>query len=146
MSTRLCIIHRIDTGEVLAQTPMPEGTELAGKRAALLAVGYALQEVPGWPMNQYGGNTMSRKAAAKKATKKVPSKKHTTKYPNVHVQLTGQPGPGLTILGRAVRALQQAGVPKEERERFFAEAVSNGYDHLIGTVMRWVAVDAKEAR
>jgi hypothetical protein len=37
-------------------------------------------------------------------------------------------------------ALKKAGVPEEEREEFWADALSGDYNHLLATCMAWVAV------
>ena len=62
------------------------------------------------------------------------------KYPNVRVQLAGTDGNAFAVLAKVKRALQDAGVPQEEREEFFQEATSGDYDHLLQTAMRWVDV------
>ena len=66
------------------------------------------------------------------------------KYPNVVVELVGEDGNAFAILGRVRRALREAGVGKAEVDAFTAEATSGNYDHLLQTVMRWVAVDEPE--
>jgi len=62
------------------------------------------------------------------------------KYPDIVVQLTGEDGNAFAILGRVSQALRRGGVPKEERDKFFAEAQSGDYDNLLVTCMRWVNV------
>jgi hypothetical protein len=62
------------------------------------------------------------------------------KHPEVTVEMIGQDGNAFAILGRVQRAMRRAGVPKEERDAFMAEATAGDYDHLLGTVMRWVDV------
>lgn len=62
------------------------------------------------------------------------------KYPKVRVQLTGRDGNAFAILGAVTGALRRAGVSKEERDAFQAEATSGDYDHLLATAMRWVEV------
>ncbi|MBZ0172755.1 MAG: hypothetical protein K8E66_10275 [Phycisphaerales bacterium] len=44
-------------------------------------------------------------------------------------------------MGRVTLAPRRAGVLKEDRDAFVAEATSGDYDHLLQTVMRWVATD-----
>ena len=63
------------------------------------------------------------------------------KYPHIAVPLTGEDGNAYSILGRVSHALRQAGVSQAEREAFLQEATTGDYDHLVQTVMRWVAVD-----
>lgn len=66
------------------------------------------------------------------------------KYPQVNVQMVGEDGNAFAILGRVQKALRQAGIGKEERDAFMAEATNGNYDHLLGTVMKWVNVDGAE--
>ena len=70
-------------------------------------------------------------------------RKHSdsVKFPNVKVRLVGEDGNAFAILGRVTRAMRRAYVPKKERDAFMAEATSGDYDHLLGTVMKWVSVD-----
>lgn len=62
------------------------------------------------------------------------------KYPNVSVKLIGEDGNAFVILGKVLKALKKAGVPKDEMEKFKSEAISGDYDHLLQTVMKWVEV------
>jgi hypothetical protein len=65
----------------------------------------------------------------------------TVKYPHVKVQLVGEDGNAYAILGRVSRAMRAAGIAKEERDKFFAEATSGDYDHLLRICMAWVDCD-----
>ena len=60
------------------------------------------------------------------------------RYPDVHVQLSGEDGSAFAILGRVNRALRDARVPRAELDQFQMEATSGDYDHLLATAMRWV--------
>jgi len=62
------------------------------------------------------------------------------KYPEIKVRLVGEDGNAFAILGRVSGAMRKAGVSKEERDQFFAEAMSGDYDHLLQTCMKWVNV------
>jgi len=62
------------------------------------------------------------------------------RYPEVAVELVGSDGNAFAILGAVGKALRRAGVSKEERDAFFAEATAGDYDHLLATAMRWVDV------
>ena len=62
------------------------------------------------------------------------------KFPGVSVQLSGQDGNALAIMGRVSAALRQAGVSDEEITLFLEESTSGDYDHLMQTAMRWVDV------
>jgi hypothetical protein len=59
---------------------------------------------------------------------------------DVDVQLSGNDGNAFIVLGSVSKALQRAGVPKVERDKFYAEATSGDYDHLLGVCMQWVNV------
>ena len=63
-----------------------------------------------------------------------------TKYPEIEVQLTGQDGNAMYIIGKVHRALFKAGVSKAERDRFIEEAHSGDYDNVLRTAMKWVDV------
>jgi hypothetical protein len=58
----------------------------------------------------------------------------------IEVQLSGEDGNAMTILSNVGRALMRNGVPKEEVNAFYAEAMSSDYDHLLLTASRWVNV------
>ena len=60
------------------------------------------------------------------------------KYPDVHVQLTGEDGNVFFIMGRIGTALRRANVPQEEIDKFYEEAKSSDYDNALQTVMKWV--------
>lgn len=62
------------------------------------------------------------------------------KYPDIHVQLTGQDGNAFTMITRVMGDMRAAKVPVEERDAFMAEVTSGDYDHVIQTIMRWVDV------
>jgi hypothetical protein len=70
---------------------------------------------------------------------------HVTKpgsvhYPWVEVRLTGTDGNALAIVARVRRALEHFGVDDDECEAFVHEALSDGYDNVLATAMKWVAV------
>jgi hypothetical protein len=62
------------------------------------------------------------------------------KYPNVHVQLSGQDGNAFAIMGAVQKALRRHGVPQEEIAKYTEESMSGDYDNLLQTAMRWVDV------
>jgi hypothetical protein len=62
------------------------------------------------------------------------------KHPEIKVKLVGTDGNAFAVLGKISAALKKAGVPKEERDEFFNEAMSGDYNHLLGTAMQWVNV------
>lgn len=63
------------------------------------------------------------------------------KYPNITVQLTGQDGNAMMIIGRVSTALRRGKVPPEEVAKFREEATSGDYDNVLQTAMRWVEVE-----
>ena len=63
------------------------------------------------------------------------------RYPEVCVQLTGEGGNAVAIVGRVDRALFNGGVKLPIRQKFREEATSGDYDHVIQTVMEWVDVE-----
>lgn len=62
------------------------------------------------------------------------------KYPDVHVQLTGEDGNAYAIMGQVISALRRAGVSAEEITEYQEESMSGDYDNLLRTAMRWVNV------
>lgn len=62
------------------------------------------------------------------------------KYPDIEVKLVGEDGNAFAIMGRVMRALENAGVPKEEIDQYYAESTSGDYDNLLATAVRWVSV------
>lgn len=62
------------------------------------------------------------------------------RYPDVEVQLSGEDGHPIMIVGRVKKALVRAGVPADEVARFRDEALSGDYDQVLQTAMKWVDV------
>lgn len=62
------------------------------------------------------------------------------KYPDIHVQLTGNDGNAFAILANVDTALERAGIDADERDEFQVEAQSGDYNNLLRTAMAWVAV------
>lgn len=63
------------------------------------------------------------------------------KYPNVKVNLTGVNGNAFAILGECEKAAKKAGLTKEQIDEFLKEAMSDDYDHLLQTCMKWFDCD-----
>lgn len=61
------------------------------------------------------------------------------KYPEVLVQLSNEDGNPLMIVGRTRSALRKYGLKEDEIIEFSKEALSGDYDHVLQTVMKWVA-------
>jgi hypothetical protein len=62
------------------------------------------------------------------------------RYPDVHVQLSGEDGNAFAIIGRVRAALREAGVSSDEIAEFTAAATAGDYDDLLVTCTRWVDV------
>jgi hypothetical protein len=54
------------------------------------------------------------------------------------VQLVGMDGNAYSIMGRVTKALREAGADKEYTDKYFAEATSGDYDHLLMTTLKYV--------
>ncbi len=64
------------------------------------------------------------------------------RYPDITVQLSGEDGNALYILGRVGRALRRAGISNDEIEAFYKEAQEQpSYDALLQFVMKTVDVE-----
>ena len=59
---------------------------------------------------------------------------------DVKVQLSGEDGNAFAILGKVQKALKAAGRPDLAR-KYFAEATTGDYDHLLQTTMKYVKVE-----
>lgn len=62
------------------------------------------------------------------------------KHPEIEVQLSGQEGNAVVIIGRVRRALRQGGVGSDEAEQFTREAMDGSYSDLLRTVGEWVTI------
>ncbi len=62
-------------------------------------------------------------------------------YPGISVPLVGEDGNAFAILARARRAMQDAGIDYPTRDRFYTDATSGDYAHLLDTVQRWFGDD-----
>lgn len=62
------------------------------------------------------------------------------KYPQIEVQLTGEDGNAMFIIGKVRRALNRAGVSQDEVNDFVTEAMSGDYNNVLVTCMKWVEV------
>jgi len=65
----------------------------------------------------------------------------TPKYPQIVVKLIGTDGNAFAVMGKVTKALREAGINKEERDAFTAEATASDYDNLLATCMRWVTIN-----
>jgi hypothetical protein len=60
---------------------------------------------------------------------------------DITVQLTGEDGNAFAVMGKVGKALKRAGVDKAEVDKFYAEATSGDYDHLLQVCMKYVEVE-----
>jgi len=60
------------------------------------------------------------------------------KYPDISVRLVGEDGNAFAILGRVTSALKEAGISREECQRYFEEATNGDYENLLAVTMKWV--------
>lgn len=60
------------------------------------------------------------------------------KFPDVHVDLSGEDGNVFMIIGRVRRALRNGGATDAQIEAFGHEMMASDYDAALRTVMRWV--------
>jgi hypothetical protein len=58
----------------------------------------------------------------------------------IEVPLVGEDGNAYAIMGRVMRALEDAGVSKEEIDQYYAESTSGDYDNLLRVAVDWVQV------
>lgn len=56
------------------------------------------------------------------------------------VKIVGEDGNAFLILAKAKRALKEAGYPKEEIDRYYAEATKGSYDNLLAVTCEWCDV------
>ena len=56
------------------------------------------------------------------------------------VKLAEKDGNAFAIMGKVSKALKKAGADEEYIEKYFDEATSGDYDHLIGVTMEFVNV------
>lgn len=70
----------------------------------------------------------------------MPETETEPRYPHVEVELVGQDGNAVSIIGRVSSALRRAGVSQEEIAEFTAEAMSGDYENVIRIACAWVEV------
>ena len=69
------------------------------------------------------------------------SKVKKPKYPQAKVRLIGSERNAHLLLQEAQTAMRSAGVPEPEIGVFTHAALSGDYDHLMRTLMAWVAIE-----
>jgi len=63
------------------------------------------------------------------------------RFEQARVSLLGVDGNAFGIIGKASRALNDAGVEQTDIDAFRKEAMSGDYDNVLATVFRWMHVD-----
>lgn len=63
------------------------------------------------------------------------------KYPDIHVQLSGNDGNAFMVLGLCQRAAKKGGLSEKEISAFMTEAQAGNYSHLLNTAMTWFTID-----
>lgn len=62
------------------------------------------------------------------------------KYPEIKVELINRDGNAFAILARIRGAMRDAGLKKEEIQRFITEATSGTYEDLLSTCKSWITI------
>ncbi len=62
----------------------------------------------------------------------------TVKYPEIEVNLVGNDGNALVIIGKVSSALRKGKVSPQEIQKFHEEATSSDYDNVLQTCLKWV--------
>lgn len=62
------------------------------------------------------------------------------KYPYINVQLLGEDGNAMLIIGKVSRALRVNRISTNHINEFIEEATSGDYDNVLQTAMKWVEV------
>lgn len=73
-------------------------------------------------------------------TNTQPTPDHEVPYTDAVVQLTGQNGNAILILGLVRRGILHSNHP-ELADQFMNEATDGDYDHLLRTCMRYVSIE-----
>lgn len=62
----------------------------------------------------------------------------TEQFPKYDIKVKINDGNAFGILGQVSSALRDAGVSKDERDQYLAEAQSGDYDNLLRVSIKWV--------
>jgi len=116
--------HHVSKGQA-AVTVWPDGH-----------VGFHAPWIPATDIPDWVSVLTVARAVAEQAQ---PTPADDVKYPDIHVQLTGEDGNAMVIMGAVSAALRRAGHTAEIKA-FVQEATSGDYDHLLATACRWVSV------
>jgi hypothetical protein len=80
------------------------------------------------------------KVEEEKTVEKVEEVSSSVKFPQVSVELVGHDGNAFAIMGRVSKAMQRAGVDREDIDQYKKESMSGDYDHLLRVAMSYVNV------
>lgn len=59
---------------------------------------------------------------------------------DIDVELIGNDGNAFSIMGAVQKSLRRAGAPREDLDKYFAEATAGDYDNLLAVTSRWVNI------
>ena len=62
------------------------------------------------------------------------------KFPDIHINMSGEDGNAFFIIGRCRSAMKRAKCSPEDIASFTKEASNGNYDNLLQTVMNWFDV------
>lgn len=65
----------------------------------------------------------------------------TPKFPHIKVQLIGEDGNALVIIGKVMQSLRRNGVEQERIDEFREQATSGDYENVLTTCSDWVTVN-----
>lgn len=65
-------------------------------------------------------------------------------FPNVKVRLVGEDGNAFAIIGRVSGAMRREGIDSDVIDTFIEECMSDDYNHLLRTCMKYVDTDSLE--
>ena len=64
----------------------------------------------------------------------------STRFPDIHVELTGKDGNAFAIMGRVAAAMRDAGIDQAEIDDYLKRAMAGDYDNLLKVSMETVDV------
>lgn len=82
--------------------------------------------------------SLAKAAHAVGQAQTIPDAPAKPRYPEIHVQLSGEDGNAFMMMGLVANALRAAKVSQDEINEFYTEARRGDYNHLLQTVMAWV--------
>lgn len=61
-----------------------------------------------------------------------------TDFDKVKVKILGEDGNGFAIMGRVLKAMKEAEIPKEIRDKYIKEVTSGDYNNLLTVTLQYV--------